>query len=85
MNFFLLILQIKHLASQKRIVFTIILYADDIVLMAESATDLQKLLDYFSDYTDTWKLQVNVDKSKIMIFSRGDLQTIYNSYSEGNN
>ena len=47
------------------------LYADDTVLMAESPEELQMLLDAFIDYCTIWKLNVNVDKTKIMIFSRG--------------
>ena len=51
--------------------FFIILYADDTVIMAESAADLQKQLDSFSDYCDIWRLKVNVEKSKIVVFSQG--------------
>jgi hypothetical protein len=40
----------------------IILYADDTVIMAESAADLQKQLDSFSDYCDIWRLKINVEK-----------------------
>ena len=47
----------------------IILYAHDTVIMAESAADLQKQLDSFSDYCDIWRLKVNVEKSKIVVFS----------------
>jgi hypothetical protein len=39
--------------------------------MAESPEELQMLLDAFNDYCTIWKLNVNVDKTKIMIFSRG--------------
>ena len=49
----------------------IILYADDTVLMAESASELQKLLDTYYRYCITWKMKVNVDKTKITIFSKG--------------
>ena len=52
----------------------IILYADDTVIMAESANDLQLALDKFHDYCNTWKLKVNVQKTKIVIFSKGRLQ-----------
>ena len=50
---------------------SIILYADDTVIIAESAADLQKQLDSFSDYCDIWTLKVNVEKSKIVVFSQG--------------
>ena len=44
--------------------------------MAESDADLQKQLDSFSDYCDIWRLKVNVEKSKIVVFSQG--RTPYN-------
>ena len=50
---------------------SIILYGDDTVIIAESAADLQKQLDSFSDYCDIWTLKVNVEKSKIVVFSQG--------------
>ena len=40
----------------------ILLYADDTVLMAETKEDLQCQLQYFSEYCDLWKLNVNVSK-----------------------
>ena len=51
----------------------IILYAEDIVLMAESSSNLQTLLDNFYLYCDTWKMKLNVDKTKIVVFSKGRL------------
>lgn len=49
----------------------ILLYADDTVLMSESAEDLQNQLNAFSKYCAEWRLQVNVDKTKVVIFSKG--------------
>ena len=51
----------------------VLLYADDTVLMAESQIDLQNQLDSLYEYCELWKLQVNVQKSKIVIFSQGRL------------
>ena len=48
--------------------FFVILYTDDTVLMAESVSELQTLLGTFYCYGITWKMKVNVDKTKIMIF-----------------
>ena len=50
-----------------------ILYADDTILMAESSEDLQFQLNAFSRYCKQWKMKVNVEKTKIMIFYRGRL------------
>ena len=49
----------------------IILYADDTVLMAESSSNLQTLLDKFYLYCNIWKMKVNVDKAKLVVFSKG--------------
>jgi hypothetical protein len=45
--------------------------SSDTVIMAESAVDFQKQLDSFSDYCNIWRLKVNVEKSKIVVFSQG--------------
>ena len=49
----------------------LMLYADDIVLFAESASQAQKYLDILFNYCNTWKLKVNTKKTKIMIFRKG--------------
>ena len=48
----------------------ILLYADDTVLIADTHRDMQLLLDYFSEYCNTWKLKINIDKTKSMIFGK---------------
>ena len=45
-----------------------ILYADDTVLLAESAEELQSELNYFYEYCEKWNLKVNTNKSKVMFF-----------------
>ena len=49
----------------------LLLYADDIVLFSESEGDLQNGLDILKDYCNRWKLIVNVEKTKVMIFKKG--------------
>ena len=46
----------------------ILLYADDIVLLAENEKDL--LLDITQDWCYKWKMNINVEKSKIMHFRK---------------
>ena len=46
----------------------VLLYADDTVLCAETETVLQNNLNIFKAYCDTWKLNINYKKTKIMIF-----------------
>ena len=45
-----------------------LLYADDTVLIAESPTDMQQCLNAFVSYCQVWKLTINKDKTKLMIF-----------------
>lgn len=44
-------------------------FADDVVLMSESAEGLQLSIDKIKEYADKWLLKVNTDKSKIIIFN----------------
>ena len=46
----------------------VLLYADDIVLISENEENLQKMLDYVSDWCYKWQMKVNVDKTKIVHF-----------------
>ena len=46
----------------------VLFYADDTVIMAESADELQHTLSEFQIYCSYWKLKVNVDKTKILVF-----------------
>jgi len=47
---------------------SIMLYADDICLLAESEQDLQRMLDVLSDWCNKWKMSVNISKSQIVHF-----------------
>ena len=38
--------------------------------MLETKEDLQKQINVFSEYCKYWQLKVNVEKSKIFVFSR---------------
>ena len=50
-------------------VFTL-LYADDTIVLAESAEQLQLALNAVYDYCQNWKLTVNTDKTKVVVFSK---------------
>ncbi|CAG2241951.1 unnamed protein product [Mytilus edulis] len=43
-----------------------LLYDDDIVLISDTVDGLQSLLHCVTDWSKTWRLQVNTDKTKIM-------------------
>ena len=44
------------------------MYADDIVLMSESEEGLKAALKILGDYCVKWKLQINLNKTKIVVF-----------------
>ena len=44
----------------------VLLYVDDIVLLAESPEELQKMLDRMGQYAEEWKFSFNAGKSKTM-------------------
>ena len=48
----------------------IILYADDTEIMSETEGGLQQALHNFEQYCDLWKLKVNIQKTKFVIFSK---------------
>ena len=47
---------------------SILLYADDIVLLSESEANMQIMLDYLGKWCETWGLTINFIKSKVMHF-----------------
>ena len=51
-----------------------LLYADDTIVLAENAEELQLALNALFDYCQTWHLTVNTTKTKIVIFSRGKVR-----------
>ena len=51
----------------------LLMYADDIVILAESAEGLQKGLNILQEYCLKWKLTVNTLKTKCLIFRKGRL------------
>ena len=48
----------------------LLLYADDIVLFGKTPEDLQHGLTILENYCNRWKLTVNTNKTKIMIFKK---------------
>ena len=51
-----------------------LLYADDIVVLTESSDELQTALVSLSEYRDENELTVNINETKVIIFSRGKLR-----------
>lgn len=48
----------------------LLLYADDTVLVSETVEGMQNMLNVFHEYCNIWKLDVNVDKTKVVIFTK---------------
>jgi len=46
----------------------VLLYADDTVLIANDHLSLQKSLNDFMEFCTQWKLEVNMEKTKVIIF-----------------
>ena len=47
-----------------------LLYADDLIIMSEKACGLQEALKKLNTYCQKWNLEINVEKTKIMIFNK---------------
>ena len=48
-----------------------LLYADDIVLIAGSEEELQRMLNVVGLYAGEWKFRFNSKKSTVMVLGRG--------------
>ena len=57
---------------------SVLLYADDTILISDTPQDLQKSLNALHDYCNMWKLTINTSKTKIVVFSRGKVKKIPN-------
>ena len=60
-----------------------LVWADDIVLMAESEGGLQQMLNVLELYCQENKLKINTDKTKCMIFNKGGRIIRRNFYVNG--
>ena len=49
---------------------TCLLWADDIVLISKTEKGLKNSLTKLENYCNKWKMIVNTDKTKIMIFNK---------------
>lgn len=49
----------------------LLLYADDIVILADDVKVLQRMIYRLELYCETWNMEVNLRKSAIMVFRRG--------------
>jgi hypothetical protein len=77
---------LENLRLYIRVLLFVLLYADDTILLAESESDLQNSLNVFEDYRSLRKLKVNVEKTKILIFTKRkrDYDYEFNLYGTNN-
>jgi len=62
----------------------LLMYADDMAILAETPEDLQASLNSLHEYCCKWDLQVNTDKTKVMVFrKRGQLHSNEKWYYNG--
>ena len=59
---------------------SLLLYADDLVLLSDSAIGLQRQLNWLQEYRDLWNLTVSEEKSKIMVFRNGGRSRNYEKW-----
>ena len=52
------------------ITIILLLFADDMVIIGKTPNELQQSLDLLKSYCDTWGLEVNTDKTKIVVFRK---------------
>ena len=64
---------------------SILLYADDICLIAESEEKLQAMLDMLHIWCKNWQVLINTDKSKCMHFSKNRAIQTKNLFKIGDN
>lgn len=48
----------------------LLLFADDLALLADSHKGLQDSINILSEFCQTWKLNINIDKTKVVVFNR---------------
>ena len=47
-----------------------LLYADDLLILSETETGLRASINKLHSYVKKWKLNVNIKKTKIMVFNK---------------
>ena len=78
-----LYLQTSDLSGLKLqdITLILLLFADDMVIFGEDQNDLQNSFNMLSEYCERWGLEVNTDKTKVMVFrKRGRVERDINFY-----
>ena len=46
----------------------VLLDAEDLIILAESEVELQAMINYLYNYCNNWALNINLNKSKVVVF-----------------
>lgn len=57
-------------------------YADDVVLISTSSEGLQNCINALREFSEKWKLEINLDKTKVLTFNNKGKET-QNKYKYG--
>ena len=49
-----------------------LLYADDLILLAETRTDLQLQMNLLSDYANIWDMEINNETTNVLVFTKNN-------------
>ncbi len=59
------------------------MYVDDTVMLCDSEANMKQALIALHSYCSEWKLKANYGKTKIVVFSRGQVQTYSYNFQLG--
>ena len=74
----------KSSISLNEVNINTLMYADDLVVLAHSETELQEKMNILSTFCNEWKLEINTKKTKCMVFNRGNSLCKSNILVNGN-
>ena len=60
-----------------------LLYANDLLLLSDLTEDLQVGIDILYDYCTRWKLNINIEKSAVVLFRKGGWLSLNDLYFFG--
>ena len=72
----------KSIWTKYIIKLLVILYADDTVILADSVEGMQNALDIIQTFCKIWKLEINIAKTKMMIFSKRKTLILHGKHIE---
>jgi len=62
---------------------SLLLYADDVVIVSTSSTGLQNCINALKTFTEEWKLELNLQKTKTLIFNNKETYSHKFYFGEG--